>query len=63
MSVRRYDEYRDTPLWRAVAALVSELEASGEIRMETAPDYVIGFLCQELAAKWVITSAALGCDR
>ena len=60
---RSFDEYRDTPLWRALSATLRELEASGEIRIETAPDYVIGYLCRELAAKWVIASVALTRDR
>ena len=60
---RAYDEYRDTPLWRALAGIVADLESSGEIRIDTAPDYVIGYMCRELAAKWVIASAALGRDR
>lgn len=60
---RSYAEYRDTPLWRALAGIIADLEASGEIRVDTAPDYVIGYMCQELAAKWVIASAALGRER
>jgi hypothetical protein len=60
---RAYEEYRNTPLWRALAGVVGDLEASGEIKIETAPDYVIGYMCRELASKWVIASAALGRDR
>ena len=60
---RAYDEYRNTPPWRALAGVVADLEASGEIKIETAPDYVIGYMCRELAAKWIIASAALGRDR
>ena len=60
---RPYEEYRGTPLWRAIAGIVSDLEASGEITVATAPDYVIGYACRELAAKWVVASAALGRDR
>lgn len=63
MSARQYDAYRDTPLWHAVAAVLAELEAAGEIRVETAPDYVIGYTCRELSAKWVIASSALARDR
>ena len=62
-SQRAYDEYRNTPLWRALAGIVADLESSGEIKVETAPDYVIGYMCRELAAKWVIASAALGRER
>ena len=58
-STRSYDEYRDTLLWRSLAAIVADLEASGEIKVETAPDYVIGYMCRELAMKWVVASAAL----
>lgn len=63
MSARPYDEYRGTPLWRALEAVVSELEATGELKVETAPEYVIGYMCRELAAKWIIASAALGRER
>jgi hypothetical protein len=58
-----YDEYRGTPLWRAMATVVAELEASGEIEVRTAPDYVIGYLCRELTAKWVIAGQALARER
>jgi len=60
---RPFAEYRDTPLWRALTSAMSELEASREVKIETAPDYVIGYLCQELAAKWVVASSALTRER
>jgi hypothetical protein len=63
MMKRNYEEYRDTPLWKALSQVVSELQASGEIKIETAPDYVIGFVCQELASKWVIAASALARPR
>lgn len=58
-----YDEFMGTPLWRALAATVADLEASGEIKVATAPGYVIGYLCRELAAKSVVAPTALGRDR
>ena len=60
---RSYADYRDTPLWRALAGALAELEATGEVTVKTAPDYVIGYLCRELAAKWVIASVALAPER
>jgi hypothetical protein len=63
MNTSPFEEYRDTPLWRAVSAVVSELEATGEIKIETAPDYVIGFMCRELAVKWVVAGQALTRER
>jgi hypothetical protein len=59
MNARLYDQYRDTPLWRAVSDIVSELQATGELKIETAPEYVIGYMCQELAQKWIVASESL----
>ena len=56
MSSRPFAEYRDTPLWSAVEATISELAASRELLVNTAPDYVIGYLCGELVAKRLIVS-------
>jgi hypothetical protein len=58
-STRPFDEYRDTPLWHAVAQALSELEATREVAVSTAPEYVIGFLCRELAARKVVTMTAV----
>ena len=60
---RSYAKYRDTPLWRALAAALADLEAGREVRLETAPEYVIGYLCQELAAKSIVASGAITRDR
>ena len=59
---RQFDEYKDTPLWRAVAAAVAELEATREIAVSTAPDYVVGFLCQQLVAARLTVERALTYD-
>jgi hypothetical protein len=62
-SPRPFPEYRNTPLWRALASVVADLEASREVVVATAPEYVIGYLCRELAAKRVIDPSALAPDR
>ena len=54
-----YGEYRGSRLWRAVENAVRELEANGEVRIATAPEYVIGYLCQELAARDVVSRDGL----
>ncbi|HEU4642374.1 MAG TPA: hypothetical protein VFS44_07945 [Gemmatimonadaceae bacterium] len=54
-----YTEYRDTPLWAAVERVLADLEASGEVAITTAPEYVIGYVCRELAAKKVVAGDAL----
>ena len=56
---RAFEEFRDTPLWAAAASVCAELVATGEIRIDTAPDYVIGYLCREMAAKGVVAPSAL----
>ena len=62
-STRAFAEYRDTPLWRALARVLADLEASREVTVATAPDYVIGYMCRELAAKKVVSADALAPDR
>lgn len=59
MSSRPFDEYRNTQLWAAVASSIADLAASREISVNTAPDYVIGYLCQELMAKRLILPAGI----
>lgn len=52
-------EYRDSALWSALQASLDELMTTGEIAINTAPDYVIAHLCRELTAKQLINPAAL----
>ena len=59
MSGRGFDEYRNTPLWAAIEATIAELAATREVSVNTAPDYVIGYLCQELVAKKLIAPTGM----
>lgn len=52
-------EYRDTPLWKAVDAMLAELVATREISIATAPDYVTAHICRTMVAKKLIAEAAL----
>lgn len=56
---RARSQFQHTPLWAAVASSITELQATGELQVDTQVDYVIDYLCRELAAKHVVTSAAL----
>ncbi|MDF1506099.1 hypothetical protein [Roseisolibacter sp. H3M3-2] len=56
---RIYQQFEGTPLWKALAGALADLEASRELAVATAPHYVIGYLCQELAAKRVVDDDAL----
>ena len=55
---RTRSQFLHTPLWAAVASTVAELQATGEVRIDTEIDYVIDYLCRELVAKHVVTAAA-----
>jgi hypothetical protein len=59
MSSRPFSEYQHTPLWRALASALSDLESSRELAVSTAPEYVIGYLCRELHAKGIVSDEAL----
>ncbi len=52
-----FAEYRNSRLWSALEAAITELVATHEVTVNTAPDYVIGYLCQELVAKKIVVDA------
>jgi len=56
---QRTSEYRDSMLWSAVQGILADLTTSGEIAMNTAPDYVVAYICQELVAKKAVSEAGL----
>jgi hypothetical protein len=51
-----FAEHRNTRLWSAIQESINELIATREISVNTASDYVVGYLCRELAAKKLIAS-------
>jgi hypothetical protein len=61
-AARPLAEFQHTPLWRAIGKALTDLETSGEVAVATAPEYVIGYLCQELAAKGIVTDEAITQD-
>jgi hypothetical protein len=60
MSSRPHSQHRDTPLWAALEAAIGELTSSDEITINTAPDYVLDYLCRELMAKRVVVAGDEG---
>jgi hypothetical protein len=62
MSTRPFSEFQHTLLWRAVERAVADLQRTRELTVQTAPDYVIGYLCQELAARNVVAADALAIE-
>ena len=56
MPPHQLSPYRDTPLWVALDVALAELASSDEITVNTAPDYVIEYLCRELVAKKLVVA-------
>ena len=52
-------KYRDSMLWSALEGILADLTTTREIAINTAPDYVIAYICNELVAKKAVTEAAL----
>ena len=57
-----YQRFEDTPLWRTVQAAIEELVTARDIQVATAPDYVIGYLCQQLSVRGLLNDNALSYD-
>ena len=55
---RARSQFLHTPLWTAVASAIAELQATGEVRIDTEVKYVVDYLCRELVAKHVVTGEA-----
>jgi hypothetical protein len=55
---RARSQFQHTPLWAALASTLADLQSTGEVRVDTNVDYVIDYLCRELVAKHMVTSAA-----
>jgi hypothetical protein len=54
-----YTEFEQTRLWQAIDSVIIELERNQDVELSTAREYVIGYLCQQLAARQVVTPASL----
>ena len=50
-----YTEFEDTALWKAVDAALAELEQNQDVKLSTAREYVVGYLCQQLASRKLVT--------
>jgi len=50
-----YTEFEHTALWKAVDAALAELEQNRDVKLSTAREYVVGYLCQRLAGQKLVT--------
>jgi hypothetical protein len=58
-----YSEYERTGLWAAIDAALADLEQNRDVELSTAREYVVGYLCQQLAARQVVAPASLTCEQ
>ena len=54
-----YTEYEGTPLWRAAKKALGDLEENEDLRITEWHQYVVGYLCKQLARKGVVTARAI----
>jgi hypothetical protein len=54
-----YVEFEKTPLWRTVKKAIADLEKNQDIRLEEFHEYVVGYICKQLAHKKLVSSTAL----
>ena len=54
-----YIEFENTPVWTAIATAIFELESNQDLHLTTSPAFVIGYLCQQLAAKGIIVGTSI----
>ena len=48
-----YQQFEGTPLWEVIEKAVTDLEENQDLNLTTAPVYVIGYICKELAEQGI----------
>ncbi len=54
-----YRHFENTPSWTAIATAIAELESNHDLHLTTDRVYVIGYLCQQLAAAGILAGDPL----
>ena len=54
-----YRKFENTPAWSAIATAIAELESNQDLHLATDRVYVIGYLCQQLAAAGILAGDPL----
>jgi hypothetical protein len=50
-----YAEFENTKLWKTIDLTLTELEKNQDVKIETAREYVIGRLCENLHSAKVLS--------
>lgn len=54
-----YRDLENSPAWNAIATAIGELESNRDLQLTTDLAYVVGHLCQQLAAKGILVETSL----
>jgi hypothetical protein len=54
-----YSEFEKTPLRRAINKAVADLERNQDVKLKTAREHFIGYLCQQLSAGGMVTEGSI----
>jgi hypothetical protein len=50
-----YVEFEGSELWKILSKAVKELEKNGDFELTTNSNYVVGYLCKQLAKKKLVS--------
>ncbi len=54
-----YKKYEETKLWKIIDSVLNDLESNQDLKLTTAREYVIGYLCKKLDLEELITEKAI----
>ena len=54
-----YRDFENTPAWMTIATAIAELESNQDLHLATGRAYVIGYMCQHLAAAGILAGDSL----
>jgi len=53
-----YIQFENTKLWKAIDVEIEDLEKNNDLVLQTAREYVIGYLCKNLVEDGIVTDDA-----
>ena len=54
-----YVEFEKTPLWKTLEKAISDLQENQDVKLTTAQQYVIGYLCKQLVKRKLVAATAI----
>ena len=54
-----YIEFENTPAWATLERAIVELEENQDLKLTELHEYVVGYICKQLADKKLLTQSAI----